>query len=219
MHYKIAFPSLCFPYCNFTTIWLASPQVILYCIYECDRVARILDIVMLESYINILIHLNCSNTKYPLYSCMQKTGCYVKKTHIVLLWDNFRSLQLWFLKWHLIVLWCAAGNQNSFLTHPARTVCTLFIFCKYLGRSLCTDLCNESLLVKTVVVFPSTLCYKGFTSYFSWITIATVLELCEAYALFWGLTGLNAHSWMVVWPNLVLAARVTACSSVDVLHL
>lgn len=44
---------------------------------------------MLESYINILIHLNCSSTKCSLYSCMQKTGSYVSETLIGLLWDNF----------------------------------------------------------------------------------------------------------------------------------
>lgn len=41
----------------------------------------------------------------------------------------------------------------------------------------------------------------------------------EVYVQFWGLTGLNAHLWMVVWPNFSLAVRVTASSSVDVLYL
>jgi len=72
---------------------------------------------------------------------------------------------------------------------------------------------------ETVVVLSLPLHYQSFTLYFSWITIPAVLELCEAYIQFWDLTSLNAHSWKVACLHFVLAERVTAFSSVEVLYL
>lgn len=93
---------------------------------------------------------------------MQKTGCNVNETHIDLLGDNLHSLQLWFLKGHLIVLCYAAGKwvtrtvRNSFL-NSLNSVYS-FKFCKDVRSYLCAvnvqctaKLCWSSLSTKTLL--------------------------------------------------------------------